>query len=123
ADLLVITRPPDDDALVVDVVGPGARVLPALADGVVDLVTVGDDGVGRHVADLPAGGAQDLGQRPLQRLAGDDPARQERLVAPDAHLHLAVGARVGPVALSHDGVGYPVAEPVRVTGQDHFTHA
>ena len=58
-----------------------------------------------------------------KRLARDDAAGEEDLVAPDAHLDLAVGARVGLVALGDDGVGDLVAELVRMSRQNDFAHA
>ena len=104
-------------------IGPGPRVFAVLADVVVHLIAIGHDGVGRHVADAPPGGSHDVGQIARQRLARGDSTGEEDLVAPDAHLDLAIGAGIGLVALGHDGVGDLVAELVRMARQHDFTHA
>jgi hypothetical protein len=108
--------------LIVHAVCPGPRVFAALADRVADLVSVGVDRVGRDVADATRRHAHDIVQRARERLPSDDAAGQEDLVAPDAHLHLAVGARVRQVAFSHDRVCDLVAELVRVSRQHDFAH-
>ena len=122
-DFRVVTGPADDNALVVDVIGPRPRVFAVLADVVVHLIAIGDDGVGRHVADAPPGGSHDVGQIARQRLTRGDSTGEEDLVAPDAHLDLAIGAGIGLVALGHDGVGDLVAELVRMSREHDFAHA
>ena len=87
------------------------------------LIAIGDDGVGRDVADAPPSGSHDVGQIARQRLTRGDSTGEEDLVAPDAHLDLAIGAGIGLVALGDDGVGDLVAELVRMSGQHDFAHA
>ena len=54
-NLGIVAGPADADALVVDMVGPRPGVLTTLADAIVRLIAVGDNGIRRDIADASPG--------------------------------------------------------------------
>jgi hypothetical protein len=62
------------------------------------------------------------GQTPRERLTRCDSTGEKNLVAPHAHLDLAIGAGIGLVALGDDGVDDLVAKFVRMARQNDFAH-
>ena len=117
---LVVARPAHRDALVVHVARPLRGVAAQVADAAVDGVAAGVDRVAGHVAELAPGAAHDVGERLGERARRRDAAGQEHLVAPAAHLDLAVAGGVGRVAGRDDRIGHLVAELVGVPRQHHL---
>ncbi len=84
ADPAVVPGPAHRDALVVHVLGPRARVLPALAHRIVHDIAVRHDGVRLDVADVAADGPDDVGERAVEARPRHDGAGEEHALAPDA---------------------------------------
>jgi hypothetical protein len=113
--LHVVTRPADDDALVIDMVRPASRVAAELANGVGDLVAACIDMVAGPVSDRQSNVDNDLGERPAQRATSTCAAGEPHLIGPNPDFHLTIGLCVGTEAFRDDRIGDLVAELVGVT--------
>ncbi len=100
----------DDDALVVAVVIPAARVLLQAADMVQNLVTFHIDMVAGQVSDLLPRFADAFAQRNIRICAGGDTAADKKHIGPDRRFDLGVGPGIDPAGFFDDAVGQQIAE-------------